>query len=405
MGILSHPPGVGNDGRDGRRAALVAAMICGAAFASSISLMLPVLTLGMRARGESFAVVGLFGAQVGLGQICAALFIPALVRRLGAKTVMVAALVVYAALCPLYKISGDSGDYLAAWFALHSVAVLAGATLFIVAEAVVAVLAPARRRGFVLGIYAAGFSLGFAAGPALILVTGATGWPPFLTASAVSLAAAAFVLAALGGGPAGGATLPSPARGTSFRLLWRRAKLPFVCAFTVGALETAIYGLLPPQAASQNFAAADAALLLTFFSIGAIVMQAPLGTLGDKCGVARTVAVCAAAAALGALALPLLLSRAEWALALVALWGGFALVAYPLGLAQVAKEFHPRRLTAASALFGMCYGMGALTAPALAGAAMDALPRHGLSWTLAVVAALPLAVFVGSRWKPRPAAT
>ena len=361
-------------------------MVCGAAFASSISLMLPVLTLGMQARGESFAVVGLFSAQVGMGQIGAAFFAPALVRRRGAKSAMLCALVAYAALCPLYKLAGDSPRYLAAWFALHSFAVLAGAFLFIVAEAVVAALAPARRRGFVLGIYAAGFSLGFAAGPALILLTGASGWPPFLTASALSLAAAAFVLAS----PGVGAALPPPARGTPFRLLWRRARLPFVCAFTVGAMETAIYGLLPPQAAAQDFAASRAALLLTFFSVGAIILQGPLGTLADRFGVSRAVAACAVLSALGALALPFLLARGEWALAVVALWGGFVLVAYPLGLAEIARMFQPHRITSASAMFAMCYGAGALIVPVLAGAAADANPENGLAWTLAVVAVLPL---------------
>ena len=361
-------------------------MVCGAVFASSLSLMLPVLTLAMESRSEPFAVIGLFGAMVGVGQICAASFAPAVVRRFGARNAMTFVLVAYAALCPLYQLAADSENYLAVWFALQSGAVLAGATLFIVAEAVVAARAPAHRRGFVLGIYAAGFSLGFAAGPALILITGAKGWPPFLTASGLSLAAAGFVFVAAGGGE----TLPPPPRVGAFRALWRRAKLPFVCAFSVGAMETAVYGLLPPQAASREFAAADAALLLTFFSVGAIALQAPLGALADRLDMRKMIGACAALSAAGALALPVLVSQSAWALAAVALWGGFALVAYPLGLAEAARVFQPHRLTAASALFGMSYGLGALVAPALAGTAMDAFPDIGLAATLAGAALLPL---------------
>ena len=381
--------------------ALAAAIVCGAVFASSISLMLPVLTLAMKERGESFFVVGLFGAQVGVGQICVAALAPGIVRRFGARAAMIAALAAYAALCPVYKLTGDSGNYLAAWFGLHSVAVLAGAALFIVAEAIVAALAPARRRGFVLGIYAAGFSLGFGAGPALILLTGASGWPPFLTASGLSLSAALFILLGSGGekkrkngtggeGEVAGTILPTPPRGTAFRILWRRSKLPFVCAFTVGAMETAIYGLLPPHAASLDFTASDAALLLTFFSAGAIVLQAPLGAVADRFGGRRTIAACALLSAAGALLLPLLLSRAGWALAAVAAWGGFVLVAYPLGLAEAARNFQRHRLTSASAFFGLSYGAGALLVPALAGAAMDAAPQNGLALVLAGVSLLPL---------------
>ena len=374
------------------RLALAAAMVCGAVFASSISLMLPVLALGVKARGESFAIIGLFGAQVGMGQMLVSFFAPGIVRKFGAKHTMVFALIAYAALCPLYKLTGDMEDYLAAWFAIHSVAVLAGAALFIVAEAIVAALAPAKRRGFVLGIYAAGFSLGFAAGPALILITGESGWPPFLTASGLSLAAAIFVLTVSRGNTA----LPPPPRRTAFRIIWRRTKLPFVCAFTVGAMETAIYGLLPPHAASLDFAAADAALLLTFFSIGAIALQAPLGIWGDRFGVRRTIAVCALLSAAGALGLPLMLSQAGggtgwgWWVALVGVWGGFVLVAYPLGLAEAARAFQPHRLTAASAMFAMCYGMGALLGPTLAGSAMDVWPENGLALVLATIALLPL---------------
>ena len=375
-------------------------MVCGAVFASSISLMLPVLALGVKARGESFAVIGLFGAQVGMGQMLTAFFAPGIVRRFGAKRAMVFALVAYAALCPLYKLTGGLDNYLAAWFAIHSVAVLAGAALFIVAEAIVAALAPAKRRGFVLGIYAAGFSLGFAAGPALILITGASGWPPFLTASGLSLAAALFVWAA----SRENAALPPPPRRTAFRIIWRRTKLPFVCAFSVGAMETAIYGLLPPHAASLDFAAADAALLLTFFSVGAIALQAPLGVLGDRLGARRTIAACALLSAAGALGLPLMLSQASgngwgWWVALVGVWGGFVLVAYPLGLAEAARAFQPHRLTAASAMFAMCYGMGALLGPALAGSAMDVWPENGLALVLAITALLPL--LACGKQKPR----
>ena len=398
--------------------ALAAAIVCGAVFASSISLMLPVLTLAMKERGESFFVVGLFGAQVGVGQICVAALAPGIVRRFGARAAMIAALAAYAALCPVYKLTGDSGSYLAAWFGLHSVAVLAGAALFIVAEAIVAALAPARRRGFVLGIYAAGFSLGFGAGPALILLTGASGWPPFLTASGLSLSAALFILLGSGGEKkrkngaggtggedgAGGTILPTPPRGTAFRILWRRSKLPFVCAFTVGAMETAIYGLLPPHAASLDFTASDAALLLTFFSAGAIVLQAPLGAVADRFGGRRTIAACALLSAAGALLLPLLLSRAGWALAAVAAWGGFVLVAYPLGLAEAARNFQRHRLTSASAFFGLSYGAGALLVPALAGAAMDAAPQNGLALVLAGVSLLPLfALAVPPTRSDRPA--
>lgn len=382
--------------------ALAAAIACIAIFATVGSLILPVLTLNLEARGESSSLIGAFGALLGFAALVGTPFAPRLVRRLGAGAALAFLLSVSAAANLSYRLFDDS---LAAWFAIYFVSALAVGLVFVVAETIITTLAPPARRKVVLYFYVAAFSFGFAIGPLLLQLTGIDGWAPFVVAAVLALSGAALAAAA---------RIPKNATpaavGEGFGRLFPAAPLPFVCSFALGAAEMSVYDLLPVYARKLNFAADAAAFLLAVFSVGTFLVMAVFGAgallarPAEKLDSRKLLAAVAAVAVGGAAALPFWLPQAgggEWAkMAYLGLWGGLLMAIYPLGLSEIARVFPREKLTAANALFGFCYGGGALCGPLLTGAAMDISP-HGIAPMLAFFAALPLCA---SYFSPRRAA-
>lgn len=371
--------------------ALAAAMVCITIFATVGSLILPVLTLNLEARGESSTLIGLFGAILGLTAMAAAPFAPKLVRRVGAKRALCGLLLIIAVADLSYKPFEHS---LTAWFVIYAIASSAVGLIFVIAETVIVTLAPPSRRGLLLGVYTTGFSFGFAAGPVILRFTGIDGWAPFIIAAGLAIAAAGVVSMAKI------KTVPVEPGGRFFRMA-KYAPLPFACAFALGAAEMSVYDLLPVYARKIGFNTDAAVGFLMVFSIGTLLMQPLIGVAADRFNSLRMLAFAAILGIAGALALPYLAAEGEGMVLrfiLIGIWGGCLMAVYPLGLAQAARVFPTHSLAAANALFGFSYGAGALCGPILTGAAMDITPG-GIAFTLALFSTLPLLVMSRSCWR------
>ena len=371
------------------RWALGSAIVCVSIFATVSSLVLPVLVLNLEARGESSVLIGIFGAMLGLTAMLGTPFTPALVRHIGSGKALCILLLVVAVANLLYKIFEHS---LLAWFMIYTASMTAVGLIFVIAETIITTLAPATRRGLILGFYATGFSFGFAAGPVILQLIGVEGWAPFIIAAVLATAAAALV----GAANIKKSVIPALA-GAGFWRMLVQGPLPFACAFSLGAAETSVYDLLPIYARKIGFEVSEAIFILVAFSVGTLCLQPIVGAFADKFDSRRMLATAACAGVVGAMALPMLLDgasmewRAEQVFRFVCLgiWGGLFMAIYPLGLAQAVRIFPKNRLASANAMFGFSYGGGALCGPILTGAAMDISP-HGIAAALALFALLPL---------------
>ena len=343
-------------------------------FACTISLSLPLLTLTLEARGESSTIIGLLGALTGIGIIIGAPLAPAIATKWGAQNTLKIMLTVIGASFIAYKLFEDS---LLAWFIIRFLSSVAGALVFTLSEATIAAASPAPRRGMILGVYAASFSAGFAVGPIILLAAGTSGWPPYLAAAA--LTALAVFITQLSGRSV---LEEKDAIGFNLFSLLRRAPLPAACAFVVGATETSVYDLLPVYAKKLALDESAAVLLLTVFSVGAIILQAPLGAFLDRVGIRRGLIILSGSGGIAALFLPWMLISGTAGYLGLALWSGLMMTIYPAGLNEAARRFGTDELIAISALFSLLYGAGAFFGPILCGAMMD-LTTNGMAWALA----------------------
>ncbi|GGC57310.1 MFS transporter [Chelatococcus reniformis] len=345
-----------------------------------LSLSIPLLSLEMERMGVSSVMIGVNTATAGLAAIVTLPFVPRLAARLGVGRLIAASI----ALSALSLLAFKAVPWLPAWFLFRFVYSAALGALFVLSEFWINTAAPASRRGFFMGLYATVLSLGFAAGPAVLVMVGTTGWAPY------AIGALLFGVAAI---PLAGARGETPMlethsrHGTLFFVLAAPAATVAVLVF--GAVETGGFSLLPIYGLRLGFGPADAAFLVSLVALGSVLLQIPIGLLSDRMN--RRVLLLAVGL-VGTLATGLLPWAAGTPLlfeALLVIWGGIGTALYTVGLAHLGERFSaPEDLAGANAAFILLYNVGLMVGPPLVGFGMHLMMPHGFAVTLALLFAL-----------------
>jgi MFS family permease len=351
---------------------------------ASLALVFPLAALVMAEHGWSDAAIGANAATHGLGIFLIGPFIGRLIGTVGAvRCFQLSLLVAAAAMCAM-PLAVEPW----LWFPLRLIIGCASSLLFVISEAAVNALAPEAQRGRIIGIYATLFSLGYAAGPLVVAVGGHVGWPPFLLAAAILLAG----LLPASYASAADKVLRSHERPRGLLTVPRRAPLAIATILVFGLSEAAFFGLLPIWGLGSNIEPSAAALLLTVWIAGNILLQIPLGWLADRFGRRILLLGCllVSIACLGlmnaAVASPLL-----WPLLLVmgATLGGL----YTLSLAILGQAFRGQEQPLANTAFIMVFEIGVVLGPAFTGLAMQSWGATAMPWITMVPLLGLLAVF------------
>ncbi|MCH8168227.1 MAG: MFS transporter, partial [Proteobacteria bacterium] len=155
-----------------------------------------------------------------------------------------------------------------------------------------------------------------------------------------------------------------------------------------GAIEFGAMALIAVWGVRSGLAEADAAILLSVFAFGAMILQLPLGWATDRFDHRWILALAAAGSAIAPLAM-MAAGPSYWLmLGAVAFWGAFSVGLYSVALTEMGARYRGARLAVANAAIILGYGIGALVSPVLFGLAMDAIAPDGL---LLAAAALALA--------------
>lgn len=380
----------------GRMRGMVAAIAAISIFAFSLSLSIPLFSILLERMGASGFMIGLSGASAAVAILMGGPLLPMALRFVSLPFLMVAACLGMAGLLLVFPLFPDPWT----WIALRFVFGFGAAALFFASELWIISAAPPGKRGLAIGIYGLFLSLGFLAGPALLKLIGTEGWAPFLAGAAICLVAIPPVLLAWGDRPdtsesgGGGA---SPAEVIRFfrtdpAVLWAVALF--------GLIETGAMGLLPVWSLRLGLGEQAALTLVALVAAGNVLMQIPMGWIGDKLDRRRLLGFCALSAVAAAWAIPAL-SGTEWPLWLVtAFWGGLVVGLYTFSLNELGSRYEGAALARGTGAFMSAYGLGALVSPPLLGFALDAFPPHGLFWVVAL-AALAYAAMLALRPRRR----
>ena len=374
---------------DPARRSLVALFAATFTELTGLFLFGPLLLFTLKARGLDTAAVGAFGALQWAGLLAATPFASSWVQRLGPRQALLASGAV-----PLVAMLGMvTSSNLVLWSLLYFVAGMASALRWILAEATVVELAPAHRRGRVMGLFSMMIGVTFMAGPALLSVLLAAGWG---TAGigwvAVALVALGLLLL-LPVRPAPAAAAASAAARSGWRGTWgalRAAPVVMLTGFVGGFFESGLASTLPLYGLGIGFSGAAAALLVAASGLGSTLLAPLAGELADRLPSARVRQACALASLAASLALPWVPQWGGLAWGIAFTWGAAGAALYTLAMVEIGQRHRGVALVNSTAVLVMAYTAGGMLAPAAGGAMLQWAPVLGFPALLAAVAVLGL---------------
>jgi MFS family permease len=369
----------------GHLRSLAAVIVTAAIFGLTYSLSAALIALDLAARGVTEALIGANAAMHALGVLAIALVLPRIVSRVGARRMTIGALLVAGAVLALFP----AVPTIWLWFPLRVVLGAASEALFVLSETWVSQLSDERTRARWMATYVAALSVGFALGPLLLSWIGTDDTAAYLIGAGLTLGAALLV-----GAPTVTAPVYPEERVGNLFVFVRLAPLAIAAEGLNAGIETAGLSFLPLYAIAQGWTAEGGTRLISCLMFGAILLQLPIGWLGDRMDRRRLVVVLGVIAAAGALLWPMVLNHPWIAYPVLFVWGGVFVGIYSLMMAIVGSRFTGAELVGIYAVMGLVWGVGALLGPALAGIAMD-ISTHGLP-IFAALACLAFAVFAAT---------
>jgi MFS family permease len=357
------------------RAAIVSTA---AIFGLTYSLTATLLALDLAQRGFDDGFIGANAAMHAAGVLIVAVLLPRWVAMIGMRRFVVGALAAAAALMLAFPVAPSVW----LWFPLRLLLGAASEVLFVLSETWLNALTPEGSRARTMAAYTAALSTGFALGPLILSLTGAGGFLPYAVGAAFAAAAIPPVASRRVAEP----VFDTPSHGNPLRYV-RLAPLAMGATVLNAAVETAGLTFLALYAIDLGWDRTSATNLMSCMMIGAILLQLPIGWLGDKVERRHLVAVLAGLAAVLALAWPWALQYPAATFGLLFVWGGLFVGIYTIMLAIVGSRFTGSQLVGIYAGMGMMWGGGALLGPILAGAALE-LTRHGLVYFVAASCAV-----------------
>jgi MFS family permease len=346
----------------------------------------PLMALVLERGGaSSFQIGAVTSISTAAVMLCGPLY-PRAISRLGLRPAIILGIGISAAtMFVMPWLPGFQG-----WLVLRFLTGCALGLEWIASETWLNRLATDQSRGTIMGAYSTLFAGGVMAGPLLLQITGTTGWRPF-GAGALFLALTALPLFAAHDHTASDS---GPRDGPHWLRLARAAPIVMVAALIAGLVESAYVSLLPVFALLRGLDEQHSLVLVTVFLAGNVLLQLPIGRLGDRLGRERVLVLCAVVCVIG----PILLSAVMgipwlvWPLLLA--WGGTMYGFYTQGIALLGESYPRAELADANTVFVVVYCAGGIVGPSLGGLAMDWWKPNGL---LVFLSAAPLLLAAGLR--------
>ena len=221
------------------------------------------------------------------------------------------------------------------------------------------------------------------AGPLLLQIIGTSGWRPFTT-GALFLALTALPLFAARDHTASDT---GPPDGLHWLRLARAAPTVMIAALIAGLVESAYVSLLPVFALLRGLDEQHSLVLVTVFLAGNVILQLPIGRLGDRLGRQRVLRLCAVVCVIGPILLSAVMGIAWLVWPLLLTWGGTMYGFYTQGIALLGESYPAAEFADANTVFVVVYCAGGIVGPSLGGLAMDYWSPNGL---LVFLSAAPL---------------
>lgn len=351
----------------------------------SQGMLLPLIAVIFESDGVSSTLNGLNATGLYIGTLLISPFIEQPLRKYGYKPIIVVGgglVFMSLFLFPLWK-------SVMFWFFLRLLIGIGDHALHFATQTWITTSTPQHKLGKAMSIYGMSFGLGFAVGPLFVPLIEISESLPFIISSALCLVAWSLVFFVKNERPE---ALMGDAKNSGlsrYKFALRYGWVAFLPPFVYGFLESSLNALYPVYALRMDFALHYVSIILAAFAVGAIIMQFPLGMLGDKVGRKKVIV----GGLLGGFLFFMIGSKLEYSELLVAamfLCAGMCVGSmFSLGITYMADLTPKELLPTGNLLCGIFFSLGSLTGPFLGGLYLQVFPSGGF---LVFVASLLLIV-------------
>ncbi|MGG0736806.1 MFS transporter [Niallia taxi] len=330
----------------------------------SQGMLLPLIAVIFEGDGLSSSLNGLNAVGLYMGILLISPFMEYPLRKYGYKPAIVFGgllVILSLAMFPLWKTFWF-------WFFLRLLIGIGDHALHFATQTWITTVSSEKNRGRNISLYGVFFGIGFAVGPLLTPLVKINEAIPFILSSALCFAAWIFTLFLKNDFP------EQTVETNSFKDTISRFSSALIYAWAAflpplayGFLESSLNSSFPVYGLRLDFQLSEISILLTCFSIGAIVFQFPLGILSDSYGRRRTLItilfvgfVCFLSASF--------VEQRFIGLAICLFIAGMAVGStFSLGVSYMTDLVPTTLLPTGNLLCGMAFSIGSLTGPYLGG--------------------------------------
>jgi MFS family permease len=355
----------------------------------AVSTSHPLFALLLERSDTSGWAIGANHAISALAMVIAALVLPAILGRTGLMALMLCSVAVIALCMAVIPVSDNYW-----WYALLRVGLgFAITAMFFASEFWMISVVPDAIRGRIVGVYAVILSGSYMIGPKLVNLFGIAGPEIYLAITALVLVGTVPIVFGQRHAPSTGEEAARPP--LALLRFFRTDPMVMWGVLLFGVIEFGAMGLISVWGVRSGLDQVSAVDLVFWLAFGSMAFQLPVGWAADRIDRRGLLALCGVVAVIA----PGLVILWSDSFALIAasifVWGGMAVALYTIALTELGARYQGAALADANAAVVLGYGLGALFAPVLLGAAMDAIPPDGVLWAamLTAVAYCTLAAF------------
>lgn len=358
----------------------------------SQGMLLPLIAIILENRGVSSTINGLHATGLYIGILLASPFMEAPLRKYGYKPLIIAGgltVIISLFLFPFL-------DSILIWFFLRLLIGIGDHALHFSTQTWITSFSAPERRGRNISLYGLSFGIGFAVGPLLTRLVEINESLPFFITSILSLLSWVTIFWLHNEFPDEVSndvgTYSIRATMGRFGKVLKYAWAPLLPAFCYGVLEASLNGNFPVYGLRLGINVDMLAIIISSFSIGAIIFQLPLGTASDKFGRRNILLTVMVIGSFIFLTAGIFEHHAQILIVAFFIAGMLLGSTYSLSIAFLADTIPKHLLPAGNLLISICFSFGSISGPFLGGLAIDHLPNVSFFY---LISGILFVIFLG----------
>lgn len=344
---------------------ILSIIVCISGF--SQGLLLPLISFIFESRGVDPTLSGIHASGLYIGVFVSALFIEAPLRKYGYRPMIVAGGLLVAVCLMLFPLV----DVIWFWFVLRLIVGVADNALHFSTQTWLTQSTPPEKLGRIIAFYGLFFSFGFMIGPKVSELVTIAEFLPFVVSSLLTMLAWPLIFLLKDAGQAKPIDSGVPANFfntlKNFKAVLITSWACFLMPMLFGVFEGSLNTNFPVFALRNDFTISEVTWILPCFSLGAILLQVPIGVLGDKVGRGRLISILLLLGAVSFSLLEIFNQSFIMMAVLFVLSGIFVGSMYSLGISYMADVTPKFNLPAGNLIAGMLFSIGSISGPIIGG--------------------------------------